>query len=251
MSTVTKTVLKRVGLGLAIVGLAAGAGAFAADDAGSPAAPDTSAQTSQGDQPDQGTSPAPPGPSRRGGPGHFGPGGGYGGPGPGGHYQHRGMMGRRDFHRRMMGRGRSMALRMDLHLLAAVHQLKLTSAQRDQVRTVVFDAMQTARRQRFEAGLQAEQSAREDSAALSNPGDPNYGRAVQQLKSRAVERVQQSIQLATDTEQKLYNVLTADQKAQLPKVLSDMAARRQQRMAMRMRPHRAAPDGQPEQPPQQ
>ncbi len=144
-----------------------------------------------------------------------------------------------------------------MRLLAAMHQLKLTPTQRDQVRTVVFDAMQAARRQRFEARIQAGQAARENSAVLSNPGDPNYGRAVQQLKSRALERVQQSIQLATDTEQKLYNVLTAEQKAQLPKVLSDMAARRQQRMAMRMRPHRGPMEGppgqpsQPGQPPQQ
>jgi Spy/CpxP family protein refolding chaperone len=116
-------------------------------------------------------------------------------------------------------------------LLAAFRQLDLTPVQREQVRTIMFNASES---QRMKAATEQQaggaQQALDDFAVLANPGDPNYARAVQQLKSRATQRVQDSIQLATDTGQKLYNVLTADQKAQLPKVLDDLKARAQQRM---------------------
>src|SRR5262249_40916843 len=159
------------------------------------------------------------------GPGGFGPGGAYLGwlgrrgdlMGPGGGF---GMMGG------ALGMGRGMVL--ERGLMAAFRQLDLTPVQREQVRTILFNAregerMTAATEQQAGAG----QQALDNFTVLANPGDPNYARAVQQLKTRATQRVQDSIQLATDTEQKLYNVLTADQKAQLPKVLDDIKSRTQ------------------------
>jgi Spy/CpxP family protein refolding chaperone len=96
----------------------------------------------------------------------------------------------------------------------------------------------------------ATERRRDDFAALSNPGDPNYAQALQQLKSRAAERVQQAITRASETEQKLYGVLTTEQKAQLPKVLSEQRARHEQRLQQLRRRHEgAAPDASPSAPP--
>ncbi len=142
----------------------------------------------------------------------------------------------------MMGRG----------FFGALRQLKLTPVQREQMRSIVFNAREAVRMERAnEAQSGAAQRRRDDLAVLSNPGDPNYAHAVQQLKSRAAERVQQAITRATDTEQKLYNVMTAEQKAQLPKVLSDQRARHEQRMQEMRRRHQggAAGPGAPEAPP--
>lgn len=149
---------------------------------------------------------------------------------------------------------------MDRGFFAALRQLNLTPVQREQMRTIVFDAREAVRMERANAQQSgAAQRERDDFAVLSNPGDPNYGRAVEQLKSRAAERVQKAIQRASDTEQKLYNLLTAEQKAQLPKVLADLKARHEQRLqemrqhlqTMRMRHRHGGPagDGEPNAPP--
>jgi len=145
---------------------------------------------------------------------------------------------------------------MDRGFFAALRQLDLTPVQREQMRTIVFTAREAVRMERAnEQQSGAAQKRREDLAVLANPGDPNYARAVQQFKSRAAERVQQAIARASDTEQKLYNVLTAEQKAKLPQVLSEQRARREQRrqeMKRRYaRPEDAAPGGSPGAPPPQ
>ena len=128
-----------------------------------------------------------------------------------------------------MGMGRGMTLNRGL--LAAFRQLDLTPVQREQVRTILFNANEGERmKAATERQAGGAQQALDNFATLANPGDPNYARAVQQLKTRATQRLQDSIQLATDTGQKLYNVLTADQKAQLPKVLDDIKTRAQQSM---------------------
>jgi Spy/CpxP family protein refolding chaperone len=128
-----------------------------------------------------------------------------------------------------MGMGRGMM--PNRGLLAAFRQLNLTPVQREQARTILFNANESERMKRAtEQQAGAAQQALDNFSVLANPGDPNYARAVQQLKTRATQRAQDSIQLATDTQQKLYNLLTADQKAQLPKVLDDIKTRAQQRM---------------------
>ena len=202
--------LRRLGLALLIGGIAVGGAVAAADQAAPPAATDEATQA-------------------RSAPGH--------GWHQGGHMGRRRAPGR---HEGEMNRG----------FLAALRQLNLTPVQREQMRTIMFNASEAARMERANAEQSGEaQRRRDDFTALSNPGDPNYEQAVQQLKSRAAERVQQAIQRTSETDQKLYNVLTAEQKAQLPKVLSDMKARREQHMqTMRMRPEGRAPDGTPPEP---
>lgn len=236
MNTATVAVLRRLGLALAIGGIAAG-GAFTAASAqvGATGADDGAAAQSA---PAAGAPDMPPpdgAPPQGGGDGrHRGFGGAHGGPGfgPGGPrgWHHGGPMGR---HR---GFGHDRGMMMDRGFLAALRELKLTPVQREQMRTIMFNAREAVRMERANAQQSgAAEHRREDFAVLSNPGDPNYARAVQQLKSRLSDRVQQAITRASETEQKLYNVLTAEQKAQLPKALSDLQARHEQRMqAMRM-----------------
>ena len=139
---------------------------------------------------------------------------------------------------------------MDRGFFAALRELDLTPVQREQMRTIVFNAREAVRMERAnEQQSGAAERRRDDFAALSNPGDPNYAQALQQLKSRAAERVQQAITRASETEQKLYGVLTTEQKAQLPKVLSEQRARHEQPMQDLRRHQGAAPGATPSAPP--
>ena len=141
-----------------------------------------------------------------------------------------------------MGAGRGMML--ERGMLAAFRQLDLTPVQREQVRTILFNASESVRmKAATERQAGGAQQALDNLAVLANPGDPNYARAVQQLKTRATQRVQDSIQLAADTSQKLYNVLTADQKAKLPQVLADMKSKFEARRAAWQQQHGAASTG--------
>lgn len=99
-------------------------------------------------------------------------------------------------------------------MLRAFHQLNLTAQQQQSVKTILSNA-----HQQFAAQRQAGTSP--DFTVLSNPGDPNYATAQQALQSRMAERLQQRSQI----QQQLYDVLTKDQKAQLPAILASMKAR--------------------------
>ena len=250
MNTGTVTALRRFGLALAIGALATGS-AFAASEApdGAPAPDEAAAAITAQDEPPAGAPDmgAAHGPGDQGDASHdrrdFGPGGS-------GRWHHgEGRWGRQGFD------GYERGMFMDRGFFAALRQLNVTPVQREQMRTIVFNAREARRMQRAHAEQSgAAQRQRDDLAALSNPGDPNYAHAVQQLKDLAAERVQQAIASASETQQKLYDVLTAEQKSQLPKVLADLKARHEQRMqAMRM--HRdgreAAPGTPPSPPPQQ
>lgn len=114
-------------------------------------------------------------------------------------------------------------MRLDAPMLGAFRQLNLSDAQRQRVRTILMSARDSARPQRGnQAGAAA---ARQDLAAIVNPGDPNYARAVQAAKDRAAQRIQQ----ASQTQQALYGVLTPAQKTQLTQILAQRQARMQQR----------------------
>lgn len=104
----------------------------------------------------------------------------------------------------MVGRG----------LLRAVHQLNLTAAQEQSVHTIV-----TAARSQFAAERKA--GGRPEFTVLSNPGDPNYATALQDLQARVSNRIQEQSQ----TEQAIYKVLTPEQQQQLPQVLAAMKAK--------------------------
>jgi Spy/CpxP family protein refolding chaperone len=241
MNSGTRSAPRRLGLALIVGGIAAG-GAFAASDAPGSAtgADDTAAMPGS---PPAGDNEA--GPARGTGRDHEGFGRGHGGPGFGPGGADRWNHGAAGWHHRG-GRGRGMM--MSRGFFGALRQLQLTPVQREQMRTIVFNAREAVRMERAnERQSGAVQRRRDDFAVLANPGDPNYARAVQQLKSRAAERIQQAITRATETEQKLYDVLTAEQKAQLPKVLSDQRARLEQRMQQMHRRHEgAAPERAPD-----
>jgi Spy/CpxP family protein refolding chaperone len=99
-------------------------------------------------------------------------------------------------------------------LLHALHQLNLTPAQQQSVHTIL-----TAARSQFAAERKA--GGGPDFTALSNPGDPNYATAKQELQTRMANRIQEQ----TQTEQAIYKVLTPEQQQQLPVILANMKAK--------------------------
>ena len=99
-------------------------------------------------------------------------------------------------------------------LLHALHQLNLTPAQQQSVHTIL-----TAAHSQFAAERKA--GGAPDFAALSNPGDPNYAAAKQDLQTRMANRIQEQ----TQTEQAIYKVLTPEQQQQLPTILANMKAK--------------------------
>jgi Spy/CpxP family protein refolding chaperone len=103
-------------------------------------------------------------------------------------------------------------------LLRATRQLNLTAEQQSQIKTILSNA-----RAQWKANL----SAPADITVLGNPADPNYATAVQAAKTNVANRVQ----LESEVEGQVYNVLTTEQKAQLPAVLASMKAQMAQRRA--------------------
>lgn len=100
--------------------------------------------------------------------------------------------------------------------------LNLTPDQRLKMRTIIL----SARLQRLQqAG--AHKAERVDRTALLNPGDPNYGAAVQAAKKSAADRIQRM----SDLKVQLYNVLTPEQKSELSKRIGEWKARMAQRDA--------------------
>jgi Spy/CpxP family protein refolding chaperone len=107
----------------------------------------------------------------------------------------------------------------ELGMLQVLRQLNLSDAQRQQVHSIISNAQA-----QWESQSGAELN---DLPALGNPGDPNHAAAVQAAQARAAQRIQHW----SDVEQQVYGtVLTADQKVQLPTLLTQlqtkMAARR-------------------------
>lgn len=108
-----------------------------------------------------------------------------------------------------------------LALVHSFHALNLSDAQQQQVHDILAKAQQS--RQAAMQTMRAKGAG--DMAALANPGDPNYAAAVQAAKKRAADRIEQ----ASELHQQLYNVLTADQKSQLSKLIAERKARLAQR----------------------
>lgn len=102
-------------------------------------------------------------------------------------------------------------------LLRATRQLNLTSEQKQTIRTLLSQG----RSQRFSGGNAP------DITVLGNPGQEGYASAVQSLQSNAASRIQSQSELANG----IYNVLTTEQKQQLPTVLANMKAKAQARRA--------------------
>jgi len=104
--------------------------------------------------------------------------------------------------------------------LRATRQLNLTADQQASIKTILSTARAQAKAARA-AGPAI------DMAVLGNPGDPNYATALQSAKMAASNR----IQTESEIQSQIYNVLTAEQKTQLPTVLASMKERAAQRRA--------------------
>lgn len=105
--------------------------------------------------------------------------------------------------------------------LRATKQLNLTAEQQASIKSILANA-----REQMKAA-HASGQAPVDMAVLANPGDPNYATALQSAKTLAANR----IQTESEVQSQVYNVLTPEQKAQLPTVLASMKAEAAQRRA--------------------
>jgi Spy/CpxP family protein refolding chaperone len=116
--------------------------------------------------------------------------------------------------------------------LRATKQLNLTPEQQASIKGIL-----TAARTQQRAAMAAAQGGPVDLTVLANPGDPNYATALQSAKTFASNRIQQESEL----QGQIYNVLTAQQKTQLPTVLAAMKAQAQQRRAAWRQKHASGP----------
>jgi len=105
--------------------------------------------------------------------------------------------------------------------LRATRQLNLSPEQLASIKTI----LSSARAQRKAARASGRMPL--DVTVLGNPGDPNYATALQNAKTLAATRIQSE----SEIQGQIYNVLTAEQKAQLPTVLAAMKARAARRRA--------------------
>ena len=105
--------------------------------------------------------------------------------------------------------------------LRATKQLNLTADQEASIKTILSTARAQAK------AAHAANASSVDMTALANPGDANYATALQSAKTLAATRIQNQSEL----QGQIYNVLTAQQKAQLPTVLASMKAQAAARRA--------------------
>jgi len=105
--------------------------------------------------------------------------------------------------------------------LRATKQLNLTAEQQASIKTILSTARAQAK------AAHAANASSVDMSVLGNPGDANYATALQSAKSLASTRIQNE----SEIQGQIYNVLTAQQKAQLPTVLASMKAQAAQRRA--------------------
>jgi Spy/CpxP family protein refolding chaperone len=110
-------------------------------------------------------------------------------------------------------------------LLRATRQLNLTADQKQSIKTLLSQARSQLR----------SSSGAPDMTVTGNPGDANFASAVQALQSRASSRIEQESELASS----IYNVLTPEQKQQLPTVLASIKAKAAQRRAAWQAQHSA------------
>jgi Spy/CpxP family protein refolding chaperone len=114
-------------------------------------------------------------------------------------------------------RGAGLMLGMTLR---ATRQLNLTAEQQASIQQILTNA-----RAQTKAARAAGPAV--DMVVLGNPGDPNYAAALQSAKTLASNRIQNE----SEVQAQVYNVLTAEQKAQLPTVLASLKAQAAQRRA--------------------
>ena len=117
--------------------------------------------------------------------------------------------------------------------LRATKQLNLTADQQASIKTILSTARAQAK------AAHAANASSVDMSVLGNPGDANYATALQSAKSLASTRIQNE----SEIQGQIYNVLTAQQKAQLPTVLASMKAQAAQRRAAWEQKHATGASG--------
>ena len=117
--------------------------------------------------------------------------------------------------------------------LRATKQLNLTAEQQASIKTILSTARAQAK------AAHAANASSVDMSVLGNPGDANYATALQSAKSLASTRIQNE----SEIQGQIYNVLTAQQKAQLPTVLASMKAQAAQRRAAWEQKHATGASG--------
>jgi Spy/CpxP family protein refolding chaperone len=117
--------------------------------------------------------------------------------------------------------------------LRATKQLNLTAEQQASIKTILSTAREQAKAAHAAGGSSI------DPAVLGNPGDANYATALQTAKTASATRLQNE----SEIQGQIYNVLTAQQKAQLPTVLASMKAQAAARRAAWEQKHAASTTG--------
>ena len=117
--------------------------------------------------------------------------------------------------------------------LRATKQLNLTADQQASIKQILSTARAQAK------AAHAAGQAPVDMTVLANPGDPNYATALQSAKTLAANRIQSQSELQAQ----IYNVLTTQQKAQLPTVLASLKAEAAQRRATWEQKHATGTSG--------
>jgi Spy/CpxP family protein refolding chaperone len=105
--------------------------------------------------------------------------------------------------------------------LRATKQLNLTADQQASIKTILSTARAQAK------AAHAAGAAQVDMSVLGNPADPNYATALQGAKTAASTRIQNE----SEIQSQIFNVLTPQQKAQLPTVLASLKAQAAARRA--------------------
>ena len=117
--------------------------------------------------------------------------------------------------------------------LRATKQLNLTADQQASIKTILSTARAQAK------AAHAAGTSTVDMTVLANPGDANYATALQTAKTASATRLQNE----SEIQGQIYNVLTAQQKAQLPTVLASMKAQAAARRAAWEQKHAAGTTG--------
>jgi Spy/CpxP family protein refolding chaperone len=117
--------------------------------------------------------------------------------------------------------------------LRATKQLNLTADQQASIKTILSTARAQAK------AAHAAGTSTVDMTVLANPGDANYATALQTAKTASATRLQNE----SEIQGQIYNVLTAQQKAQLPTVLASMKAEAAARRAAWEQKHAASTTG--------
>jgi Spy/CpxP family protein refolding chaperone len=154
-----------------------------------------------------------------------------GGPPPGGGMGMHHPDGMGGMHEGMMMGGRGMDRMLD--------QLNATPEQRDKIKAI-FEKHRPAMQK-----LGEEMRVSRDQFQAVEPGDANYSKAVKQASQKAAELASRGVEEHAAMRSEVYQVLTPEQRAQLPKLREEMKAKMKERAGNRGKQHQGMPPAPP------